>query len=986
MEDETVGRDNTITAGLNRLPPHLRNVEPEKLPPHLRKMAGLDQLPDHPTGKIQKHQIRKQGMPSPQEILEMMETEQRQDAEKGKELLVYTLAKTAKGLPSVEDIQRMVTADKLHDLKDTISAESDEIYQLLQEEKQLIIDTEREMIADLRERAEAAVGPVAAEVTATFKREEEYISFEMKKRFRTVESKIQEHASKVGMHIDTINENMKKKSDKNEKDIRSIVAAEKERLAAEERGAGGQDKEEVDDFANELWSIMDTLSEDEEPLPEPETGADRYVDPNAQKKKNVAAQNIFFAAWTQAKFGVMAMFGNEGTNTPLNSNYDDSSKFDSIGIMPPGYEAIGGGMGRPKGKERMRELTDEEEFAKFKEKFPEMTPEDFAKLKEDMEKPPPSDPMYPDDGQMAEDNREVGGSSSIPGILPDEEEYLNDPRYSNHETAEEVELDKLSKMRINAQKPIDPGALGALNAFKAAGTAAGAAARTAADEGGSLFLPDEDDFINMRKDADPAVPAEPSAEELAKMKAEMEQQTSQQPPLEHRPPPHTEPSRRGSMAEGGVKNIFFETYRVAKNNFGNSLKRPDKIFGLTDRKCVDDKNNVVPCPTGPGAVPDSPMLDSSKATLKIDLPEGHVSKGIMGGDAYEDPLVSTPSDPREAGAHSGDDTPQLPVGDGDVDWPWYVDEQGDYRRIHPITQVGVLFEMPSPSDFYKYYVQTNTPVLLKGGCKGMPATHKWTDEYLRAESGHATVRVETSPKNGAYGDMADGWAQHHGPLEEFIDEYTKDESSSYLSSMLPSDLAKDVHIPSMYPGSDETIAQVVLWHGKGGSNSLIHNDRFDNLYMIMSGKKAVTLFDPLDGTNVYEKIWGMYKVSPVNITNPDYKQHPLYKLTRPIQVTVEAGDILYIPTLWFHEVKTFGRTSAVTTWFDGMNLRKAVGMNNGGGMASNEILKRVWNRVARVGNQDAKLRQAVVSKEPRPMSTLMGCAKPIAGKCYFGED
>lgn len=54
-----------------------------------------------------------------------------QDVEAGRNLQVLTTMTIADGLPSVDDILRMMHADTVHDLKE--------------QEKQLIIDTEREM-------------------------------------------------------------------------------------------------------------------------------------------------------------------------------------------------------------------------------------------------------------------------------------------------------------------------------------------------------------------------------------------------------------------------------------------------------------------------------------------------------------------------------------------------------------------------------------------------------------------------------------------------------------------------------------------------------------------------------------------------------------------------------------------------------------------------------------------------------------------------
>ena len=111
----------------------------------------------------------------------------------------------------------------------------------------------------------------------------------------------------------------------------------------------------------------------------------------------------------------------------------------------------------------------------------------------------------------------------------------------------------------------------------------------------------------------------------------------------------------------------------------------------------------------------------------------------------------------------------------------------------------------------------------------MPATRKWTDEYLKEQCGSHIVRVEKSG-SGNYGHAAKKWDSVDEPLSDFIDDYVQETSTKYLSTLLPAALAEDVFMPSVYPGSDAQITEILLWHGKGESNSIIHNDQFDNLY------------------------------------------------------------------------------------------------------------------------------------------------------------
>lgn len=50
--------------------------------------------------------------------------------------------------------------------------------------------------------------------------------------------------------------------------------------------------------------------------------------------------------------------------------------------------------------------------------------------------------------------------------------------------------------------------------------------------------------------------------------------------------------------------------------------------------------------------------------------------------------------------------------------------------------------------------------------------------------------------------------------------------------------------------------------------------------------------------------------------SPDYASYPLYRNATPIRVRVEAGDALYLPSLWFHHVQQSHTCIAINYWYD----------------------------------------------------------------------
>ena len=73
----------------------------------------------------------------------------------------------------------------------------------------------------------------------------------------------------------------------------------------------------------------------------------------------------------------------------------------------------------------------------------------------------------------------------------------------------------------------------------------------------------------------------------------------------------------------------------------------------------------------------------------------------------------------------------------------------------------------------------------------------------------------------------------------------------------------------------------------------------DNLLVQVVGRKKVVLFPPSDATNLY--LVGD-KSSVMDINAPDPTLFPKFSLTTPQEAWLEAGEVLYIPALWFHNV------------------------------------------------------------------------------------
>ncbi|XP_053134592.1 tRNA wybutosine-synthesizing protein 5 isoform X2 [Hemicordylus capensis] len=208
------------------------------------------------------------------------------------------------------------------------------------------------------------------------------------------------------------------------------------------------------------------------------------------------------------------------------------------------------------------------------------------------------------------------------------------------------------------------------------------------------------------------------------------------------------------------------------------------------------------------------------------------------------------------------------------------------------------------------------PVVLKGIDLG-PCTTKWTVDYLSQAAGNKEVKVHVSTvpqmdflsKNFVYRTL---------PFDVFVrraaeakhTEYFIAEDEKYYLRSLGEDprkiadlrkqfpvLADDIWIPEYF--EKEQFFSTVFRISSAGLQLWTHYDVMDNFLIQVTGKKQVVLFSPRDAPYLY--LSGT-KSEVLDVDQPDLKKYPLFAKARRYQCHLEAGDILFIPALWFHNV------------------------------------------------------------------------------------
>lgn len=140
-------------------------------------------------------------------------------------------------------------------------------------------------------------------------------------------------------------------------------------------------------------------------------------------------------------------------------------------------------------------------------------------------------------------------------------------------------------------------------------------------------------------------------------------------------------------------------------------------------------------------------------------------------------------------------------------------------------------------------------------------------------------------------------------------------------------LAKDVptHIAFAMEALDQDPDAVNFWLGDERSVTSLHKDNYENIYVQIRGQKHFTLLPPIEMPCVNETPTPFARYVPIedgseDLTvqvnkgidpipvplwdpeEPEVRQTVYSKHSKPLRVTLNEGDMMYLPAMWYHRV------------------------------------------------------------------------------------
>lgn len=221
------------------------------------------------------------------------------------------------------------------------------------------------------------------------------------------------------------------------------------------------------------------------------------------------------------------------------------------------------------------------------------------------------------------------------------------------------------------------------------------------------------------------------------------------------------------------------------------------------------------------------------------------------------------------------------------------------------------------SNRFEQLVNEGKPFILKGTDFG-ECLSKWNLEYLNSRLRDEQIIIHTSDRSElqfveknfkyekcTFHDFSNQLIEKNRYV--YLRTVCKDPKSKRPASIdkdfpaIASDLRPPHYIP--YGDSHRLYYSSVLRVASANVQIWTHFDLYDNVLCQVIGHKRIVLFPPEDSKNLY------IKGDKSNVNNLDdwtrcCSQFPLLTETKPYKCQLDPGDVIYIPSLWWHNIRT----------------------------------------------------------------------------------
>lgn len=234
----------------------------------------------------------------------------------------------------------------------------------------------------------------------------------------------------------------------------------------------------------------------------------------------------------------------------------------------------------------------------------------------------------------------------------------------------------------------------------------------------------------------------------------------------------------------------------------------------------------------------------------------------------------------------------------------------------PTTSPLPRLRSPSLEEFTARCLEPRRPAIISGWMHDWPALRAWSLDYFRVE--HGDRRVDTIvdlPTTGTLFSHREAPHARTQSLREFVDLIEDPDRTRpcYLNGVTVGSLglSQDIRFPPLGPAEE---VKNLLWLGPEGTRMSFHFDFLDNFLAQIVGEKRLLIVSPDQSAAMYPSVANISE-STVDIESPDPGAWPAFARAHVEEGTIRPGEMIFIPCLWWHEVRSLSPSISVNHFF-----------------------------------------------------------------------
>lgn len=241
--------------------------------------------------------------------------------------------------------------------------------------------------------------------------------------------------------------------------------------------------------------------------------------------------------------------------------------------------------------------------------------------------------------------------------------------------------------------------------------------------------------------------------------------------------------------------------------------------------------------------------------------------------------------------------------------------------VNPVLE---LAELPTVdridvSQFHATFVARQQPVRIRGAIDHWPALRRWSPADFVERFGDYQVDTYAMQDGHIILDPKTGFQLVRMSIREYVEHLLEVTEPRFylrakLGKILPQ-LLDELTIPAYC--ANRLALRYNLWFSGKGTVTALHFDLPHNLVAQVYGSKRFLLFPHTESHHLYREPWlsATPHLARVDPEAPDFSRYPRLLKARGYACTLVPGDLLFIPSRFWHHANSLTPSISTNFWW-----------------------------------------------------------------------